>query len=238
MSYLFLILILLPAFIVNAFAGFGGGLAAVPFLVLLFPLTVVAPLINILGFLSNTMLVKTFHKFINWNVLIPLVVGNAIGSIIGFYFLTSVQNHVLTKILGVIIILAAFNILIVRKNKFYKPNIWIGSGAGILSGVLSSLFATGGPPLVLYLSSVIPDKSTLRATSLAFLLINGIVQVALVVQHKLFSMELFILLLIGFPVLLLANWIGHHLHVRASETVFRRVLFGILVFSGIMLLIK
>jgi uncharacterized membrane protein YfcA len=230
--------IIFISFVINAFAGFGGGIVAVPLLALLFPLRTLSPLVNLLGFTSNLFLIKTFYKNVQYSILAPLVLGNLMGSVIGIHYLLVVQNSVLLKILGVIILLSSVILFLVDKKFVLKPNILVGLIAGFLSGLLSALFSVGGPPLILYLTSIIKDKTQLRTTSLAFFFINGIMQVILIFINKLATKEVLTLFLIFFPILIFANWIGHKIHLKASEEVFRKFVFVILIFSGIILLIK
>ncbi len=152
----------------NAFAGFGGGLLAVPLLALLYPLKTVAPFTNLLGFSANVLLVKTYYKNIQYKILIPLLIGNLLGSLVGIHFLIIAQNVILLKLLGVIITLSSVTLFITDKKVVFKPNYLIGFIIGSVSGVLSALFAVGGPPLIIYLSSIFKDKAGLRATSLLF----------------------------------------------------------------------
>lgn len=230
--------ILFMAFIINAFAGFGGGIIAIPFLALLFQLRVLSPFNNLLGFTSNLFLIKTYYKNVNYAILLPIIIGNLIGSIIGIHYLLAVQNDTLLKILGIIILFSSIFLFLADKKIIIKPNVLIGLISGIISGALSALFSVGGPPLLLYLTSIIKDKTQLRATSLGFFLINGIMQVILIFINRLATQEVITLFILFIPVLLLGNWIGNKIHLKTSEIIFRRIVFAILILSGCILLIK
>ncbi|HEV2339432.1 MAG TPA: sulfite exporter TauE/SafE family protein [Patescibacteria group bacterium] len=230
--------IIFLAFIVNAFAGFGGGIVAVPLLVLLYPLTTISPFVNLLGFSSNALLIKTFYKNIQYWVLIPLILGNLVGGIIGVHFLVLDSNIVLVKILGIVIPVSSVIIFFVDKKISILPNILLGFITGILSGILSAIFAVGGAPIILYLSSVFKDKNLFRSTSLIFFLFNGVIQIPLFAIHGLITRQVLFLFVICFPVLILSNWLGHKLHIKSSEEIFRKVVFIILILSGILLILK
>lgn len=238
MTFLLAGIILFLSFVINAFAGFGGGIVAVPLLALLFPLRVLSPLVNLFGFTSNLILIKTFYKSINYVLLIPLVIGNLIGSIIGIHFLLTTQNTLLLKVLGVVILISSVILYAADKRFTVKPNNVIGFIIGFISGLLSALFSVGGPPLILYLTRIIKDKTQLRNTSLAFFLINGVMQVILIFMNNLATHYVLILFLIFLPVLLLGSWIGHKIHFKVTDVFFRRSVFAILIISGLVLLIK
>jgi len=168
-------LIIFCAFILNAFAGFGGGIMAVPFLVFLYPLKFVSPFVNLLGFSGNIVLAKTFYKHVQYGILIPLVIGNIIGGLLGIHFLILASNAILIKVLGIVTITSSLLIFLADRKISLKPNIFIGGVAGVASGMLSAIFASGGAPIILYLSTIFKDKQSFRTTSLAFFLLNGVV---------------------------------------------------------------
>jgi uncharacterized membrane protein YfcA len=238
MTLLLTIVIIFSSFIINAFAGFGGGILAVPFLVLLFPLRVTSPFINLLGFSGNILLVKTFYKHIHYRLLIPLVIGNLLGGIIGVHFLVIASNVFLIKLLGIVTLISAIIIFIADKKISFKPNFFIGTIIGLISGILSALFAVGVAPIILYFSGPLKEKDVFRANCLAFFLANAGTQVLLFAIKGLITHQVLLLFLLSLPVILLSIWLGHKIHVKASEKVFRRVVFATLIFSGIVLLIK
>src|SRR5690348_8413837 len=131
MPIFFTTAIIFIAFILNAFAGFGGGIMAVPFLFFLYPLKIVSPFVNLLGFSGNILLAKTFYKNVQYSILIPLVIGNIIGGLMGVHFLVLASNVILIKILGIVTLLSSFLIFIADKKISLKPNIFIGGIAGV-----------------------------------------------------------------------------------------------------------
>ena len=67
-------------------------------------------------------------------------------------------------LLGVVLVAFSLYFLLFQKKIRLKPTVPNGVLAGTLGGVLNGLFATGGPPVVLYLSSAMQDKTAYFAT--------------------------------------------------------------------------
>ena len=238
MTLIFTEFIIFLAVLLNAFAGFGTGLLMVPILALLYPLKILSPLVNLLVLSSNLLFIKTYHKNIQYKILIPLLVGNFLGGILGVRYLLVAQNSFLLKILSVVILVSSLTMLIVDKKIRLRPHPVMGFLVGTTSGGLSALFATGGPPLILYLSSIFKDKTVFRATSLCYFLLNGLMLTVLNAYYGLLTKEVLTLFIISLPVMLLGSWAGMKWHGKVSEQVFRKVVFGILILAGVILLFK
>lgn len=232
------ILIVFIAFILNALAGFGAGVMAVPFLVLLYPLKIVSPLMNLLGFFANIILIKTFYKHLKYQLLLPLIMGNLLGAVAGSYFLVLASNTLLVKILGILTLVSSIIIFAFNGKLTFKPNLFLGLIIGLISGILSAVFAIGGVPIILYLSSILKEKTIFRSACLAFFLINGVMQTFLFAYHGLMTKQVLTLFIFSIPALIIAGWFGHKIHTKIAEATFRKLVFAVLIISGIMLIIK
>lgn len=232
------IIIVFLAFAINAIVGFGGGLLAVPFLALFYPLIIVSPFMNLLGLFSNVILIKAFYKNIQYRLLVPLVIGNLIGASLGSGFLILASNTLLVKLLGITILMSSIFIFTFNGKIQIKANVFLGIIAGLISGFLSAVFAVGAAPIVLYLSAVIKEKSVFRSVSLAFFLINGMMQISLFTLHGLITKQILLLFALSFPIIILASWLGNKLHMKVEEKLFKRIIFATLVFSSALLILK
>lgn len=232
------LIIIFIAFILNAFAGFGAGIVAVPFLVLFYPLKIVAPFLTVIGLISNIFLINVFRKNINYKLLIPLVIGSFIGGLIGVHFLILTANGILIKILGIVIIISSLALYFFDKKINLRPSRGLSLVLGFLSGMLQIIFGVGGPPIILYVSNVLKDKSAIRAISLAFFLANGVVQVPILAYNKLLIPQVWLLCLFSIPVIFISNYIGHKIHLTVSEKLFQKIVLILLILAGILLLLK
>lgn len=230
--------IALFTFSISAVTGFGAGIMAVPILSLFFPLTTVSPFMNLAGFFANAVRFKKNYHDIKFKVILPLFIGNFVGMVLGIYFLTSVPNSYLTKILSVVTVLTAITFLLDKNHIRFRPNRIFGVIVGMVSGILAALFATPGPPILLYLSGFMKDRHELRSHLFAYFFLSGFVVVPILFINKLVTREVIMLFLISIPIIILANSIGEKMHLRMSETVFRRIIAVILIASSIQLFLR
>jgi hypothetical protein len=108
--------------------------------------------------------------------------------------------------------------------------------AGAGGGTLGGLFGTSGPPFVAYLSYKLREKDVLRASLIGLFAVDYSWRTAVFAFSGLLTGELLIFALYLTPVLILGTFLGHKIHLRVPEGLFRKVVAGILVISGALLL--
>ncbi|MGB5727253.1 MAG: hypothetical protein WBM52_08575, partial [Thiogranum sp.] len=101
-----------------------------------------------------------------------------------------------------------------------------------------ALFGTGGPPYVIYLTHRIKDKSRLRATLSGLLMLDGLFRVGTFLVAGLLGIHLLPLLLASTPVILLALYLGHRVHIGISDRQMLKLVGTLLLISGGALLMK
>lgn len=109
-------------------------------------------------------IVLKYRKHINFkNVAIPLVMG-FIGNFIGINALLSLDNTVIVKVLGGLLILLAIYFFMFSSRIHIPKNPFTASLAGAFSGLMGGFFNISGPPIVLYYSVVSKNKEEYMAT--------------------------------------------------------------------------
>jgi uncharacterized membrane protein YfcA len=104
---------------------------------------------------------------------------------------------------------------------------------------VDALFATGGPPFVIYLAHRIRDKGRLRATlSMLFLIEGGLRVAGFALLGLLWSPQLALALLGGLPLLLLGLHLGHRIHLGISQAQLATAIGLLLVASGGSILVR
>jgi len=116
---------------------------------------------------------------------------------------------------------------------------WLAWPIGIVGGIFSSLFGTGGPVYIVYLSARIPDKSSLRATSAIIVAVSVWIRVGLfIATGLLLNSPLLALVAALLPVMVLGLWLGNRLHHALSGSGVLRLIAALLVGNGIALIIR
>jgi uncharacterized membrane protein YfcA len=107
---------------------------------------------------------------------------------------------------------------------------------GLVGGAVASVFGAGGPIYATYLSARLGDKSRVRATSSALISVSAFSRAVI---YALSGLVLHAAIGIGVVVLAPFVWIGLKLgtriHVGLTQEQMRRVVGGLLVFTGLSL---
>jgi len=231
-------LILLAAYFVRGISGFGSGLVAVPLLALYLPLTFVVPFMLVVDFTAAAALGGGARCQIVWKEIIALLPFGAVGVILGMMLLIRLPATPLLTALGLSAL--AFGTRNVLGAHDSAPiSRWWALPAGLLGGTIGSLFGTGGPPYVVYLSHRIHDKGKLRATlSGLFILDGGLRIVSFLVTGLLPQPRIPLALLGALPLTALGLYAGHRAHLRISHAQMLRLIGILLLISGTSLLWK
>ena len=230
-------LIIFSAFLVRSLTGFGSALISVPLLALLFDLKFVVPLESVLEVGFTALLAPRVYRQMHKPTLLPMIGGAVLGTLAGTYFLQALGDVVLKKGLGIFTLLFGLHFFRAgqgERARDLSPNWGVVAGAG--GGTLGGLFGTSGPPFVAYLSYKLREKDVLRASLIGLFAVDYSWRTAVFAFSGLLTVELLIFALYLTPVLILGTFLGHKIHLRVPEGLFRKVVAGILVISGALLL--
>ena len=236
-----IIVIAALAAFVQGYAGFGFGIVCMAVLSFLIgDLERVAALIMILAMaimLAFLLGSRSRHP-IRWKHVALIVPGMFIGTPLGLKFIEAFGNMPVAELcLG--IMLAAFAAQgLVLPRLTYKLPAGLGPPTGAGGGFLSGAFSTGGPPLVLYLYSQTHDprqmKSTVKACLLALTILRA--GVMAIVGRGGYTPSLMWAVLWCLPVVLVMLFVGHWVSTKASIETFRKVVYGLIGVSGVLLI--
>lgn len=227
-------LILFVAYLVRGVAGFGSGLIAIPLLTLLHPLTLVVPLVVLLDYLGSAAQGVKHREVIAWKELIPLFPFTLIGCLLALYLFTAIELGGLELGLGVfVIVFALYQLLPLPPLK--GSRLWC-IPAGLFGGLIGTLFGTGGPVYMMYLTARGLDKHVTRASFATFFFIDGSIRLLGFYSIGLLHREHLHTLLYWLPAAAIGLLIGGRIHTGLSNTTFKYFISLLLVFSGYKLL--
>ena len=233
---IYMALVLLAAYTIKGMAGFGSGLLAVPFLALVAPLTVVVPLLGLVSYTGTIIQAFQMRKHVAWRDCLLVLPFSVVGVLTALWVFQHVDLYWLNKALAVFVMVYAL-ISFRSESKSVKNHYW-AVPAGFLAGLVGTLFGTGGPFYVMYLKLRQLDKSVFKATIVFIFLFDGAIRISAYGMSGFYPSDALIMALLALPVLFLGLYIGHHIHLKISKQRFNQIISLILLFSGLMLLLK
>ncbi|HLW11598.1 MAG TPA: sulfite exporter TauE/SafE family protein [Casimicrobiaceae bacterium] len=231
-------LIVLLGYTIFGATGFGSSIISVPALAHFFPLAFTVPLITTTDAFAATSTAFRLRRLVAWREVARLLPAMLIGIALGATLLLKLPRNPALLALG--IFAAAYGTYVfVGPPRFAHAPGWLVWPVGLIGGVFSSLFGTGGPIYIVFLSARIDDKSTLRATS-AIVVVAAVwirlvlfIATGLLLDAKLLAMAAMLL-----PVMALGLWLGNHLHHALSRGGVLRLIAGLLMINGVALIVR
>jgi uncharacterized membrane protein YfcA len=232
-------MILVIAQLVYVLFGFGSGLIAVGSLALVFPeLKDVVVLLLLVNLPAELFVSWRSRKDIRWRPIMGLGVGIAVGIPLGAWLLKTTEPRIMLTVLGWFLIGVGLLFSKLPSGSRYTLPVAAAPPTGVLSGVLTGLFGTGGPPLIVWYHLASVGKQAFRANLMTIFLLMTAVRVPSYVAGGLITAPRLWSSLLVMPAVLLGAWLGHRLHVKISERAFRRLVSGLLAVLGAVLLIR
>lgn len=165
------LLIIFATSVVQAVAGFGFALLAVPLMVVVIDLQSAVIISSFVGTLSNMLQSWQLRRNINRNMTRRFLLATAVGSPVGLLLFVYANQSALKIVLGLSILFGVF--VLSRGLELQHVSTWLDWIMGILSGVLLMATSTNGPPLVFVLQARRIDPATFRATLNMVFLVSG-----------------------------------------------------------------
>lgn len=239
LEFAFTCAVLVVAQLVYVLFGFGSGLIAVGSLALVFPeLKDVVVLLLLVNLPAELMVTWQSRRQIRWRPIGGLGVGIALGIPLGAWLLDATEPAIVLTALGWFLLGVGLLFIRLPAGGRFMPPAVAAPPVGLLSGVLTGLFGTGGPPLIVWYHLSAADKGAFRANLMAIFLLMTAVRVPSYVAAGLVTAPRLWSSLLVMPAVLFGAWLGHRLHVQISERTFRRLVSVLLAALGAMLLVR
>ncbi len=230
-------LVIGAASFVMGLAGFGIALVALAFLPhLMAPADAIVLLTIYAAVFSLAMLVQ-LRRDVEPRAVVDLLIGTVAGTPLGVWGLAALPASALNRLIGLMLI-AAF---VLETRNLYPRRLYgrhWGLGAGILGGVIGGAVGTPGPPVVLYAATQNWSARAVKANLQAFFVVNQAAILAGYWWAGLLTREVR-WLAVGFAVPAVAGAVaGALLFERVDQHRFRQLVFGLLLVSGLVLLVR
>ena len=178
------------------------------------------------------------RRALNFNRLLPFIVGSAVGIPAGIFVLNWATPSHLRNAVGVLLILfSLYNLARPKLPEMKQAGAALDSGVGVVNGILGGSTGLGGilPTIWCGLRGWPKDEQravfqpTAVATFLMIILWLG--------GAGAITMDILQLFVIGLPALLAGTWLGWKLYGKLDEAAFRKVVLVLVLVSGVTLVV-
>jgi len=235
-TYLFLILIGIGAGFVQRVSGFGLGIFVMTFLPHMIPSQKAAAISCIYSCFTSAFNALRYRRNISFSTVLPMLAASLVTIPIAVHFSASVSQAFFQTLLGTVLIALSLYFLFFNRRLKIRPGIGGGFLAGAVSGILNGLFSTGGPPAVLYLSSVATDNLTYFATIQFFFAVNNVYSTAMRVLEKVIDGEVLVCSAVGLIGCMIGDLLGKRVFDRLDSEKMKKVIYVGMIVSGLVML--
>ena len=173
----------------------------------------------------------TVHRF--W----PLLIALGGGTLIGVNILATVDAHIVSGILGVILVVFT-SIQALPKRPQIGPGTerWLGPVFGLVGGVLGGMSGLFGPLLILFLVALRLPKDVFVSAVALFFFAGSLPLFLGLIGHGILTPQQFALSTASAIPVVVGLVIGRHLRKRVSQSTFEKALFVVLILIGLNLI--
>jgi len=233
--YVAVVIAILGFMIGIAKGGFGGlGALLTPILSLVLP---VAPAVGVL--LPMLMVGDAFALYMYWkewdtDLVKRMLPAGIAGALIGTFLLSWLPSNLLRVILGIFVLIVVIYKFASDRIKAieYQPSPWHAPVAGLLAGLASGMFNSGGPTFNSYLLLKKVKARPFIATGAIYFAILNIIKVPGFLYTGVLNLPLLFSLWWVFLFIPIGIWVARRTLTHVSPLMFERIIVILLIFSS------
>jgi len=223
--------------LVQGLSGFAFGLIATALWAWMMEPQLVVPMVALGSLVGQLVSLQSVKADVQRHRLVPFFVGGAVGVPLGTLLLQQLSVSVFRTGVGIILVVYCSTMLGARN----LPRVTGGGRAadacvGFAAGVMNGVSALAGPPMILWCALRGWSKNVQRATFQPFFIFVQLLALAFFAWHGTLDLSVLRIFLWVGPVIVLSSWAGSRIARRFSDVSFQRLVFMLLVVSGLGLL--
>ena len=218
--------------------GFGFGIFIMTVLPYLLPSYGEATTLSGLLAMTTSLIVSfRMRQYLNWHHLLPILITFIIISAIAIFCLKRMDDVLLRRILGVVLILTSIWFTFFSERIRLKTNLNTQIGAGTLSGLMGGFFGMQGPPAVLYFISSEHDKDRYMALAQTYFFFGNLSMLIVRAYNGFLTSAVGYGYLYGIGGVAIGMTIGGYVFRHLSNKVFKHVVYAYIGISGLIILL-
>ena len=233
---LYIFLLSIGASFVQRTTGFGFGIFIMTMLPFLMPCYGEATTLSgILAITTSAVIVWRLRSFVVWRRLWPILLTFIIVSTMAIFVLTRMEDQLLRKILGVVLVLTSVYFMLFSRRIKLPTTKSVQVGAGTLSGLMGGFFGMQGPPAVLYFIQSEPTKEHYMAMAQTYFLIGNLMMTLVRAYHGFFTRTVLVDYFYGIGGVAIGTMLGAYVFKHIPNRIFRYVVYAYIGISGIVI---
>ena len=237
-AYVAVVIAILGFMIGFAKGGFGGlGALLTPILALVLPVASAVGVLLPMLIVGDAFALTMYWKEWDLDLVKRMLPAGVAGALAGTFLLSSMSPDSLRMVLGIFVLLVvAYRFLSDRIEAIrYDPKPWHAPAAGLLAGLASGMFNSGGPAFSSYLLlQKLQARPFIATTAIYFALLN-LIKVPGFLYTGVLNLPLLFSLWWVFPFIPLGIWVARRTLTRVSPLAFEWIIVVLLIFSGLWL---
>jgi uncharacterized protein len=231
--------VVLATHFLEGITGFGCTALALPFCILLVGIKLAVPTLIILAWILALYIIIIDFKNIVWKEFLRILAFVGIGLPIGMMIYSYLPEVLLKKLLGGFMILVALRglYLCLGGTSKVKLHPFVLNIVLFLGGIIHGAFGTGGPFIIIYAANAMPKKSNFRATLCTLWVTLNTIIITKNIATGAITRNVITLLLVCLPFLFAGMLIGNKAHNKVDDKLFTKIVYAVLLLSGIFMLI-
>ena len=228
-----IVAVTLVASYVQSVTGFGFGIVAMIFLPNFLIYTEANVLSSVLSSVTSVLTVIAIYRKVDWKNLIFPLLGSFTANYFAVTFAKNAKNDLLILLLGIVLFLLSIYFFFYSGKIKIKACWYTGLTAGVISGVMSGLFAIGGPPVVVYFMQSEEDTEQYLATISSYFVLSGIVSISLKATAGFVTQKVLYGIAIGLIAMFIGSFLGKKTRNKVKPQVIRKLVYGFMAVSGL-----
>lgn len=230
------------AFAVRGATGFGASTVAIPMMAFALPVTLAVPVVSSLIVVTAVPQALRERRKIAWPEVLKAIPYSLLGVALGLAIFSNSGEAFLLRSLGVVIVVYGLVGLLAKGQTLeIRPGWRHGAAAvaGLTGGSVGAVYGAGSAPIYgMYLNSLNLEKTVFRVTVSTVMLVPIGARVFGYGGLGYFSADVLTLLVIALPFMFIGSKVGDSVLRGLDKARFGQLVSGVLVLSGIGLVVK
>lgn len=196
-----------------------------------------ALLIVLCGLVTQGSDIWRVRNAISWRIVLPFIVGGAVGVPAGTALLTTVDQGTLRVTMGILLVIYSLYGLLRPALKPVEGGIPAEFGVGVANGLIGGLTGLGGIAVTIWCQLRGGPKDAQRAIFQPVMFATFAMTAISLAVAGAYTRETMKLYVLALPALIAGIWCGLKLYGKLDDAAFRRVILILLLASGISLVV-